>query len=75
MPKRVKDAQLGPDGTVVNVTLTGNNNPTPIDTAVRMAGQGQIEGVHVVTKKDGSKYLRSDPDRTKKNNLLELAKS
>jgi hypothetical protein len=74
MVKKVKDAGLGPDGTISSVTLAGNKNPTPIETAIRMAERGQLEGVHVVTKRDGSKYLRGNPDKTEKNNLLELAK-
>jgi hypothetical protein len=39
-----------------------------------MAKQGQLANAHAVTKKDGSEYLRTNPDGKTKNNLDEMAK-
>jgi hypothetical protein len=33
---------------------------------------GVTTQVHVVKKADGTKYLHTDPDRTKQNNLLKI---
>lgn len=73
MKKQIKDASAAPDGTIATVTFDGNATPTPLETAIRMAERGQIEGVHVVTKQDGSQYLRTNPDDRAANNLTDLA--
>lgn len=42
------------------------------DEGVRLASEGQIEGVRVGTSKKGEKYLRSLPDGNDNNNLDNL---
>jgi hypothetical protein len=71
--KQIKDASAGSDGRIETVTFAGNTTPTPIATAIRMAERGEIAGVHVVTKQDRSKYLRTNPDDRTTNNLTDLA--
>ncbi|WP_373417803.1 DUF3892 domain-containing protein [Vibrio parahaemolyticus] len=41
---------------------------------MRMADRGQIENAHTVRAKDKKPHLRTNPDRTKGNNLDEMAK-
>jgi hypothetical protein len=71
--KKIIDAKNDSDGNVNAVKLEGNSSYTPINTAIKMAENGQVDAV-VVKPKDGKKHLRSKPDGKKKNNLDELAK-
>ncbi|GFZ31562.1 hypothetical protein CSC2_20880 [Clostridium zeae] len=40
--------------------------------AISLAKEGRISGVQVSTSRKGEKYLRSNPDGTKNNNLDNL---
>ena len=74
MGKRVVDAKENKKANIVAVRLEGNNTFTDIETAKKMADRGEIENAHTVHRRDGSSYLRTNPDDKKGNNLEEMAK-
>jgi hypothetical protein len=71
--KKIIAAQSDSQGKISAVKFDGSKSFTPIDKAIEMAEKGQIAEFHVVTKKDGSKYLRSNPSR-KGSSLEQMAK-
>lgn len=61
---------------VISESKTGLNTVVSIDgrnytniKAYDKAEKGEVPGFHGVKKKDGTKYIRSNPDYSKKNNL------
>lgn len=60
-------------GKITGVLLGGNVRYTPMDTLKTMVANGEVEGVELVKKKDGTSYVRSLPDGTAGNNLTTLA--
>jgi len=75
MKKKIVDAQQDPGGNISAVKFEGNKNFTPVKKAIEMAEMDKIINVHAVHKKDGDKYLRSNPDNKKRNNLDDMAES
>lgn len=73
MPKKVVDARADSDGDITVVRLEGNKTFTSLETAIRMADQGQIENVHVVRPTEGRPYLRTNPNGKERDNLDYLA--
>lgn len=71
--RKVVDARQDPKGNISHVLLDGNQNFTPVEKAIKMANQDKLENAHTVTRKDGTKYLRSNPDSRTGNNLDEMA--
>ena len=71
--KRIIDAQADAVGRIRAVKFDGNRNFTPIETAIRMADEGQIANAHAVHPKRGKAYLRTNPDCVDGNNLETLA--
>jgi len=71
--RKITDARADDKGNITQVKLNGNTSFTPVEKAIEMAERGQIENVHAVHKKDGSKYLRTNPDKSTGNNLDEMA--
>ncbi|EGQ9186083.1 hypothetical protein BBM40_22580 [Vibrio parahaemolyticus] len=74
MTKKIIDAKQDSKGNITQVRFEGNSGFTSLDTAMRMADRGQIENAHTVRAKDKKPHLRTNPDRTKGNNLDEMAK-
>ena len=72
MAKKIVRVHKNDSGVIDSFLLNGNKNFTSKETAVKMAEKGQIEGVHVVTKKDGGKFIRSNPNNNTSDNLSEL---
>ncbi|MCG8667787.1 MAG: DUF3892 domain-containing protein [Pseudomonadales bacterium] len=72
--KRIVDAQADESGNITGVRFRGSTRFTSVEIAIRQAERGEIENAHAVTRRDGSKYLRSNPDDKEGNNLDELAK-
>ncbi len=61
---------------VVSETSTGLNNRVSINgrtytnnQAYQKAIKGEVPGYHGVKRSDGTKFIRSNPDGSKKNNL------
>ena len=61
---------------VVSETSSGLNNRVSINGVVytnnqayNLAKQGKVEGFHAVQNSDGTKFIRSNPDSSTKNNL------
>ena len=75
MPKRkVVDARADDDGDITHVRFQGNQRFTPVSQAMAMADRGEIENAHTVHNRDGSpRYLRTNPDGKKGNNLDDMA--
>ena len=72
--RKVLGAREDENHVITHVLIEGNTRYTPKADAIRMVDKGEIEGLHVVREKDGTTYLRSNPDDTKKNNLDTLAR-
>lgn len=72
--KTVVDAREDSKGRINEVKLSGNKGWTDAETAMRMVGRGEIEGVHISHTKEGRPYLRTNHDGKKGNNLDEMAK-
>jgi len=73
--KKIVDAQEDSKGKISSVRFEGNKSFTPVKIAIKMAERDEIKNAHSVHFDKGKKYLRSDPDNKKKNNLHELAKN
>ena len=61
---------------VISETFTGLNNRVSINgrtytnnQAYQKAIKGEVPGYHGVKRSDGTKFIRSNPDGSKKNNL------
>lgn len=78
--KKVVSVSLNEDGTIKGLLFEGNKRPTAIKTVITMlerkadAVDFEGSGIQVVTKADGSKYLRSTPNDTIEDNFSEMAK-
>ncbi len=70
--KTIVDAKRDSDGNI-SVRLEGNTSFTSQERAMDMAERGQIENAHVVHLRNGSRFLRSNPDQEQGNNLDEMA--
>lgn len=73
MGKRIVDARSDSKGRTIDVLLSGNITFTPVDTAIRMAERGHIEGAHVVHPTCRDPYLRTNPDGRSGNNIDTLS--
>lgn len=74
MTKRIVDVKNNSKGNVAAVRFEGNSTFTPLDTAVRMTEQGQVEHTHVVHPASGQPHLRSNPNGLRRDNLDDMAK-
>lgn len=77
--KKVISVDLNEDGTIKGLLFEGNKRATPLKTVIKMLEGGKDmdfadSGIQVVTKKDGSKYLRSTPNDTIEDNFGVMAK-
>jgi len=73
MGKRIIDARSDSNGRTTSVRLSENTSFTPVDTAIRMADRGQIDGAHVVRPICREPYLRTNPDGKPGNNIDTLS--
>lgn len=64
---KVKVVQESPTGLNKKVSINGqvHTNNQAYDKAIK----GEVEGFHGVKNSDGTKYIRSNPDKKKGNNL------
>ena len=69
MPKKIVDAKSDENGVTTEVKLDGNKTFTPIKTAIGMADRGEIDGAHVVRRKKGYPYLRTNPNGRERDNI------
>jgi len=72
--RKVIDARQDKEGNIVQVKIQGNQNFTPVETAIEMAKRGELMNAHAVKKQGGGEYLRTNPDGKARNNLDEMAK-
>ena len=73
MGKKVIGANSDSKGRTTSVRLSGKATDTPINTAIRMADRGQIDGAHVVRPCNADPYLRTNPDGQVGNNIDTLS--
>lgn len=71
--KVIVDAKADKDGDITHVKFKGNQNYTPVETAIPIADRGEIENTHVVRRSGAKTHLRTNPDSTKGNNLDTMA--
>ncbi|GHA63497.1 DUF3892 domain-containing protein [Photobacterium aphoticum] len=74
MTKQIIAARKNSKGNITKVRFKGNSTFTSLETAIKMAKRGQIENTHSVKAKNKSPHIRTNPDKSKTNNLDELAK-
>lgn len=73
-PKKIIDARADNKGKITHVRIDGNSRFTPMAQAVSMCERGELDRVHVVNPRDGrEKYLRTNPDNKRNNNLDDMA--
>lgn len=71
--KKIVDALQDKSGNISHVKFAGNQNLTAVEQTIDMAKRGKIANAHPVTRKDGSQYLRSNPNNKSGDNLDEMA--
>lgn len=62
--KVIKESESG-----LNQKVTINGVPHTNNQAYTKAKQGKVDGYHGVKNSDGTKFIRSNPDSSKNNNL------
>ncbi len=70
--RRIVSVREDERGRNIAFRFQGNAQYTPLRTAVKLAEQGLIENAHVV-RAGRKRYLRSNPDHTRDNNLNDMA--
>ncbi len=71
--RRIIDARNDEHGNISQVLVEGNQNYIPASRAITMAERGELQNTHVVHRQDGEEHLRTNPDRSTRNNLDEMA--
>lgn len=66
---KAKVKVLQESDTGLNTKVSINGKPHTNNQAYTKANQGKVPGYHGVKKSDGTKYIRSNPDGKKGNNL------
>jgi len=69
MVKRAKVSVLHQTKTGLNDRVSINGKPYSNVQAYDRARKGKVPGYNGATTADGTKYIRSNPDHSKKNNL------
>ena len=64
---KVKVVQESDTG--LNTKVSINNQIYTNNQAYNMAKQGKVKGYHGVKNSDGTKFIRSNPDKSENNNL------
>lgn len=67
--KSLKTTKEAPSGLNIKSMDLKNLTEKRNTELVKMADKGQLPGYHTVKRKGQKKFLRSNPDRTKGNNL------
>lgn len=70
--KKIVDAKADQKGNITHIKLEGNQNFTPLGTAIKLAKQGKVDAV-VVKPSNAKEHLRTRPDDRTCNNLDDMA--
>ena len=62
--EKVKESNTG-----LNIVVKINNVNHTNNQAYNKAKKGEVSGYHGVKNEDNTKYIRSNPDNSKKNNI------
>lgn len=68
---KITNVRKNTEGDITAVKLD-NNQELNMQEAITLAQQGKIEGVNVSHSKNGTYYLRSNPNGTEQDNLDQL---
>lgn len=71
--RKIIDARADEEGDITHVRFEGNSRFTSVEKAMEMAERGDVQNAHVVNPRGGRKYLRTNPDSRKSNNLDDMA--
>lgn len=69
MTRKLVDARQNDQGVNTHVRFEGNTRFTPMEQAVEIVRREGCENGHVVDRRDGHSYLRTNPDASECNNL------
>jgi hypothetical protein len=72
MTKKIIDVRKDDKGVITDYLLEGNQNFTSKETAIRMVKNGTIVEVNVAESRNENEYIRSNPNKKKKDNLGNL---
>lgn len=72
LPRKIIQTLLDDNDSLIEYLLEDDEEFTPKAEAVRLASSGEVDAI-VVRPKKGAPYLRAKGDRTKNNNLRQLA--
>jgi hypothetical protein len=73
MSRKVTDARADSKGNITQVKIEGNQRFIPVGQAINMADRGELSNAHSVHERNGSSYLRTNPDSKSQNNLDSMA--
>jgi hypothetical protein len=73
LQKEIVDARADSEGDITHVKFKGNSTFTSVEVAIPMARRGEIANTHVVDRANAKVHLRTNPDRSKRNNLDDMA--
>ncbi len=71
--RKVVGARADSKGNITHVKISGNQNFTPVPTAMRMADRGELSNAHSVRRQGAAPHLRTNPDGRRSNNLDDMA--
>jgi hypothetical protein len=71
--RRIVDARADSEGDISHVRFRGNQNFTPIKAAIKIADRDGIENAHSVRRSNAKTHLRTNADRSERNNLDHMA--
>jgi hypothetical protein len=72
--RKIVDARADSKGNIEAVRFEGNKNFTAVERAIPIVEREGSSNAHVVHPHEGNPYLRTNPDRSERNNLDEMAK-
>ena len=71
--KTIIDAKSDSKGNITKVLFEGNSTFSDLDTAIRIGNKKGISNAHSVHLSSNQSYIRTNPDKLKKNNLGNMA--
>jgi len=70
--KKIVKTKKDKKGVTTAVKFKGNKTYTDLNVAIELAENGKVKNAHVATSSKGNKYLRSNPNKNKQDNLDNL---
>ena len=70
--KKIEDVLKDKNGVTKAVKFKDNKTYTELNVAIKLTEEGKVKDTHVATSSKGNKYLRSNPNKSKQDNLDNL---